>query len=303
MLAVRQCKHYSFQSKHYSSVSSGNDAKEEHQMTTLAPAPPLRSRNEDIGLSLGGDSAQNPGTSVRKALQLLEAFSGVKRPLGVSELARRAGLPKSTAYRLLTALETGEFIERVGSNYQLSLRAFELGCSVREVRNRGVIGAAFPYLCELFAQTRHVVQLGMLDGSDVVILEQLNPLSGARITTSVGDRLPANCTSLGKAILAFSTRADIDGFLADPLQSRTKRSVTDPHMFVEHLVISRRSGVAVEISECHSGLSSISAPVLSHGRAIGAVSITTASTEFNERALAVTLRSVSTQITAALAAA
>ncbi|QEE60414.1 IclR family transcriptional regulator [Salinibacterium sp. dk2585] len=271
--------------------------------TTLAPAPALPQEQALANITLGIDSAQNPGTSVRKALQLLEAFTGLKRPVGVSELARRALLPKSTAYRLLSALETGNFVERVGCNYQLSLRTFELGCSVREVRNRSVIGAAFPYLCELFAQTRQVVQLGMLDGSDVVLLEQLHPVGGARVPDSVGDRLPANCTALGKVMLAFSSRAEIAEYLGTPLEARTQRSVTDSRSFVEHLAISRRSGVAVEISECHSGLSSVAAPVLSGGRAIGAVSITTASTAFNERALAATVRAVSTQITAALAAA
>lgn len=272
--------------------------------TTLAPAPtPIHQEQGLASIPLGIDSAQNPGTSVRKALQLLEAFTGLKRPVGVSELARRASLPKSTAYRLLSALETGNFIERVGSNYQLSLRAFELGCSVREVRNRDVTGVAFPYLCELFAQTRHVVQLGMFDGNDIVLLEQLHPIGGARVPDSVGDRLPANCTALGKAMLAFSSRAEIDAYLANPLESRTQRSVTDARSFVEHLVISRRSGVAVEISECHAGLSSVAAPVLSGGRAIGAVSITAPSTAFNERALAATVRAVSTQITAALSAA
>jgi IclR family KDG regulon transcriptional repressor len=272
-------------------------------MTTLAPARPVTPRT-DIGfIPLGIDAAQNPGTSVRKALQLLEAFSGLKHPVGVSELARRADLPKSTAYRLLSALETGEFVERVGCNYQLSLRAFELGCSVRDVRNRGVISAAFPYLCELFAEIRQVVQLAMLDGSDVVILEQLLPISGLRATTTVGDRLPANCTALGKAILAFSNRADIEEYLAAALPSRTQRSVTDPRRFVEQLAIARRSGVAVEISECHPGLSSIAAPVLVRGRAIGAISITAASTMFNEHALAATIRSASTQISTALAAA
>ncbi|WP_159078229.1 IclR family transcriptional regulator [Salinibacterium hongtaonis] len=268
---------------------------------TISPAR-MQVRQDEL-TSIGIDSVHNPGTSVRKALQLLEAFSGVKRPIGVSELARRAGLPKSTAHRLLSALESGSFVERIGCNYQLSLRAFELGAGVREVRNRGVVGAAFPYLCELFAQTRQVVQLGMLDGNEVVLLEQLHPVSGVRTLDSVGDRLPANCTALGKAILAFSARSAIDAYLKDALTARTQRSVTDPRVFVEHLAVSRQLGVAVEISECHSGLSSIAAPVLVRGRAIGAVSITTASTAFNERALASTLRTVSTQITAALAAA
>lgn len=272
-------------------------------MSTFAPARQSLRNEASAAMPLGLDATQNLGTSVRKAMQLLEAFSGLKRPAGVSELARRAGLPKSTAHRLLSVLETGTFIERVGLRYQLSLRAFQLGASVREVRNRDVIGAAFPYLCELFAQTRHIVQLGVLDGSDVVLLEQLQPINGIPVLDSVGDRLPANCSALGKAILAFSSRAEIDEFLSETLESRTQRSVTDQRLLVEHLAISRRSGVAVEISECHSGLSSIAAPVLLRGRAIGAVSVTTASTAFNEQALAATIRAVSTQITAALAAA
>lgn len=271
-------------------------------MTICAPVAPAAQDQIDGPVALD-ITAQHAGASVWKALQLLDAFRGFRRPVGVSALARQAGLPKSTSHRLLSALARGEFVERVGSEYQLSLKAFELGCSVREVRNRGLVGTAFPYLCELFAQTRQTIQLGMLDGPDIVLLEQLHPLKCTTLPHAVGDRIPANCTSLGKAILSVGGRERVEGFLAEPLAARTARSVADPHVFIEHLLRTRRSGVAVEISESTMGVASIAAPIIRQGQVLGAVSISTPSAAFDERALASTIRSVSTQISAALLAA
>src|SRR3712207_5088672 len=86
----------------------------------------------------------DPATSVGKALALMEAFDSPAASIGVTELARRAGLPKSTAFRLLAVLEVGNFVERNGNRYCLGRRLFELGNMVSYCRPRNLRDIALP---------------------------------------------------------------------------------------------------------------------------------------------------------------
>ena len=87
---------------------------------------------------LGSEGLGNEGlgtssaTSVSKALQILDAFRGSGSALGVSDLSRCVGVPKSTTFRLLASLEQGGFVVRTGTKYKLSRRVFELGNRVDE---------------------------------------------------------------------------------------------------------------------------------------------------------------------------
>src|SRR5947209_19579992 len=81
---------------------------------------------EDVVLDVHDTAEDRQATpSVMKALQLLDAFRGAGPTLGVSEIARRAGVPKSTAFRLLTHLEQGGYVERSGRDYCLGRHLFE----------------------------------------------------------------------------------------------------------------------------------------------------------------------------------
>ena len=89
------------------------------------------------------------GTSVGKALALLDALGSGSLSLGVSELARRADLPKSTAFRLLACLAEAGFVDRLGSEYCLGRRLFELGSQISYCRPRGLRDVALPFLMRL----------------------------------------------------------------------------------------------------------------------------------------------------------
>lgn len=243
------------------------------------------------------------GTSVAKALNLLESFRGATDPLGVSELARRAGVAKSTAFRLLAVLEEGQFIERVGKNYQLSWQIFELGNQVRHSRYRGLHDAALPYLCELFSQTRQVVHLSVLEGDEVLCIEKMHGLRSVRGAASVGTRLPVNCTAVGKIMLAFSDAETIRGVLSGSLEQLTPRSIAHPGVLLEQLKRARAEGVAYDREESHMGLATVAAPILSQGRAIAAVSVAVPASLFNPKVVIDAVRAAAEQISAMLVAA
>ncbi len=244
------------------------------------------------------DEKGGAGTSVAKALNLLESFRGTTEPLGVSELARRAGVAKSTAFRLLAVLEEGQFVERVGKNYQLSWQIFELGNQVRHSRYRGLHNAAQPYLCELFSQTRQVVHLSVLEGDEVLFIEKIHGLRSVRAAASVGARIPANCSAAGKIMLAFSDSDTIRKVLGGTLEQRTERSIAHPGVLLEQLKRARVEGVAYEREEVNAGLASVAAPILSQGRAIAAVSVAVPAGLFNPKVVIDAVRSAAEQVSA-----
>ena len=201
-----------------------------------------------------GDSRTLGTPSVTKALQLLEVFRGADAALGVSTIARLAGIPKSTAHRLLAYLEQAGYVEREGRDYVLGRRLFELGNSVLMCRPSGLREVAMPHLSRLYAQHGKVVHLGVLDGTEVVYLEKIFGLDSVRTPTIVGGRMPAPNTSLGKAMLAYSDRETVTRALTTGLVRRTPYSHTQQGRLVAELKKVRLERVAYDREEAQVGL-------------------------------------------------
>jgi DNA-binding IclR family transcriptional regulator len=242
------------------------------------------------------DTSTNPAGSVTKALQVLEVFRDHGPTLGVSEIARRAHVAKSTAFRLLAHLEQAGFVERDGTDYRLGWLLFELGNGVRHCRPRGLRDVSAPYLGELFSRTQFAVHLAVLDGSDVLYLDKVSGHLSPRTPSAVGGRVPANCTALGKAILAYSDPATIQGVVEAGLVQRTRYSVAQPGRFLHQLRLARAEGLAHEREESSLGLVCVAAPILRDNRAIAAVSIAGPTGRFDPAAVGVHLRRAASRI-------
>lgn len=238
--------------------------------------------------------------SATKALQLLEVFREHGPTLGVSEAARLAGVPKSTAFRLLQHLEDGGYLERDGRLYILGRRLFELGNSVPMCRPHGIRDVALPHLADLFAATGKTVHLGVLDGTDVVYVEKIAGGDSVQVETAVGGRMPASCSALGKAMLAFSDRSVINRVLTEGLVRRTRYSIADPARFLAELRRVNFDRLAVDREEVRLGLVCVSAPILSEGRSIAAVSVSCHATRFNAAQLGGRVQRTTAAISAAL---
>jgi len=234
---------------------------------------------ESTGAREGKASPATP--SITKALQVLEAFRDSGPALGVSDVARLVGMPKSTAFRLLNHLAESGYVERTGRLYILGSRLFELGNAVQMCRPDGLRGLALPYLGELYAGTGKVVHLAVLDGTDVVYLEKLHGLKAVAVDTVVGGRTPAACSALGKAMLAFSDRRTIGGVLDAGLVRRTAYSHSDPARFLAELRWVSMERIAHDREENRLGLVCTAAPIVMNGRAVGAVSVSGAATRFD----------------------
>ena len=226
-----------------------------------------------VGDELDGPGTP-PGTSVGKALSLLDAFEQIDTSLGVSELARRTGIPKSTAFRLLAILEERQLIERQGTRYCLGKRLFELGNRVSYCRPRSLRDLSLPYLGDLYELTHETVHLAILDGTDVVYLEKLFGHQPVKSPSVVGGRVPAYCSAIGKALLAWSDPECVQATLSRGLAPRTGYTIVVPSQFREEITTVRSRGVAFDREESSLGLTCVGSPILSRsGRLVGGISV------------------------------
>lgn len=212
--------------------------------------------------------------SVRRAAALLKVFDNGPTELGVSELSRKTRLHKSTASRLLATLEREGLLERVPGTekYRLGFMLVRLAGQVTHFGD--VRAAARPVLVELAEASRETVILAVLDGEEVINVEQISGPHFMRDSNWVGRRTPLSCVANGKALLAFQAPAFVDRVLARPLPRFTERTIVDPQRLRAELADVRARGYAKAIGEVEEGLHGVAAPVRdSSGAVVAAISI------------------------------
>jgi IclR family acetate operon transcriptional repressor len=240
-----------------------------------------------------------PVSMLGRAFTLLTAFHPGDGELTLAELARRTGIAKPTAHRLLGELADWGAVERTPTGaVRLGLRLFELGQLVP--RQRDLLDIAAPFLADLFEATRETVHLAVPDGTDVVYVQKLTVSGSPDIPSRLGGRMPAYCTGVGKALLAFSPPERLAAVVAAGLQRRTPRTVIAPGLLHSELDTIRRRGVAEEHEESAVGIACVAAPVLgADGHAVAALSITGWSHRLNAQRLAPAVRTAALGISRA----
>jgi DNA-binding IclR family transcriptional regulator len=209
-----------------------------------------------------------------KALDLLSAFSLTEPRLSLAALATRTGIPRPTAFRLLTTLEQAGFVSKTGGEYQLGIKCFVLGNIVGatlDLRER-----ARPHLDALRDTTGETVHLAVLDGWQVLYLERLqSPHPIGFMRSRIGAIVPAYCTSLGKTLLAFKPSEIVGDWLsAEPLKTMTRHTITQPQRLLKELRAIRERGYALDEQEHEIGVRCIAAPVWNHAReVVAAISV------------------------------
>ncbi|MDJ1135730.1 IclR family transcriptional regulator [Streptomyces iconiensis] len=204
-----------------------------------------------------------------KAHLLLGAFSSGSTCLGLTELSRRSGVPKTTVHRLGSELVRLGFLARTAEGYQLGWRIFELGQLVPgPARLRTV---AQPALLDLRAVARAVIHLAVPQGTDCVYLERLAGRREAALLSSVGSRMPGLLTASGRLFLAHGEGEgavlDACGAAPGPTDVAALRSEFDQI---------RNRHWAEERERCVPGFKTFAVPVMHPGgdRVIAAVSAT-----------------------------
>jgi DNA-binding IclR family transcriptional regulator len=207
-----------------------------------------------------------------RALSVLGAFSIDAPSLTLSELARRAGLPVATVFRLAGELEEGRFLDRNSAGrYSLGVHLWQMGL-LTPVHGR-LRETAMPYLLNMQYECRETVQMAVVDGVDAVYIEKLTSQISAPIETRIGARIPLHATGVGKALLAFSAPAFIDVVLGIPLKRYTDETITNRRALTKELASIRERGYSTSHQEYLAGSASIAAPVLVNGVATAAIGI------------------------------
>lgn len=235
-------------------------------------------------------SDSSPSNAASRTLALLSAFNGSRAVLGVTELANRAAVPKSTAHRLLAVMLQHGYIKRDGNRYRLAEHVFELGS--RAAGPRGLRDRAVPYMMELHHETLAVVHLAILHDDQVLYLEKMFGHGGWPCPTKIGGRNPAHCTALGKALLSRSHDDIVENVVRRGLTRLTEKTVGTPGAFYRELSRAQDDGVASEFEQCQLGLACVAAPIIEkHSQLpIAALSISAPTVRFNAARLAYRVR-------------
>lgn len=217
---------------------------------------------------------RNRLSSVATAVRLLKAFSEEEDELGVSVLAQRLGVAKSTVHRLAVTLVSEGLLEqdRKTDRYRLGIGLFGLGTLVR--RRMNLSNEARPYLFDLRARTGETILLGIPSETDIMYVYNLESPQALRMRSDIGVRRPAYCTAVGRAIFAYAPATIMDRVLAGTLSRRTPKTVTDKAALRAIFARVQERGYAIEDEECEPGIRCIAAPVRgADGTVTGAVGI------------------------------
>jgi len=210
-------------------------------------------------------------SSVRNAARVLKQFSTREREFGVSELARRLALGKSTVHRLVSTLTAEHLLEQNPENgkYRLGLAVYDLGAAV--ATHLDLHEAVTPPMERLRNATGETVQVAVLDGRQVVYVERLDSPHTLRLFLDVGRRNWAHSTATGKCLLAYLSGVELDRLLDGwDLVRLTPHTITDPMRLRKELGAIRRQGHATNLSESEVGVLSVAAPIRNAGGSVAA---------------------------------
>lgn len=195
-----------------------------------------------------------------KVLDVLGSFRATAPELTLTDVAARAGLPLTTAHRIVGELAAAGALERApDGRYRVGLRVWEIGALAP--RGHGLRESAMPFLEDLYEATHQNVQLAVRDGRDAVYVERLSGRHAVSVVTRVGSRLPLHATGVGQVLLAHADTAFQEEILAGPLRTYTPRTIRSPDVLRRVLADARREGVVVTTGQIELVSQSIAAPV------------------------------------------
>ena len=214
-----------------------------------------------------------PEGGLDRAAAILGAFDATHRELTLAALVARSGLPRSTTHRTADRMIRLGWLEKPGDRYRIGNRLFEVA-SLAPIRLE-LREAVLPFLQDLHQATRITVQLGVLDGTQILVVEKITGHRAMPMLSQTGGMIPAYCSALGRAILAYSEPAVIDAVLAGPLHARTPRTLTGRVAIMRELTAVPERGWAVDREEGNIGVSCVAAPIFGPlGDVAAAVSVT-----------------------------
>jgi DNA-binding IclR family transcriptional regulator len=235
-----------------------------------------------------------------RIVRVLETFTSERTVQSASEIGRRAGLPSSSAHRIVDDLIRAGLLERDEDHrIRLGLRLWELalrGSTALRLRQ-----AALPHMEAVQAAVREHTQLAVLEQDEALFLERLShPDAGANITRVAG-RLPLHASSSGLVLLAHAAPDLRERVLAAPLRALSRETITDAAALRREITTIRRQGYVIAPGSVEQVSTGIAVPIRDAGEAVAALSVVLPRDAAPEPALAA-LRQAASAIESALRA-
>jgi len=216
--------------------------------------------------------------SLELGLRILESFDrDAVDEMSLSEMARRIGVSRSSAFRLVHTLQRLGYLEREDEtkNYRLGARVMSLGYSF--LASKDIAELARPDLQRLRTQTRCSTHLGIIDGAEVIYIARFAAHKPVSAMIAVGARVPAHATTMGRIILAYKPAAYVrEHFGGRPLAKFSDQTPATLEALAGMLEADRHRGYVISHSNFEAGIASIAAPLFdSKGEVIAAINVST----------------------------
>ncbi|WP_309084727.1 IclR family transcriptional regulator C-terminal domain-containing protein [Chelativorans sp.] len=219
--------------------------------------------------------------SLAKGLRVLDILAGAPSGLRLTEVAEAARLTRAGARRLLLTLVAEGYARQEGRLFLLSAKLLSL--------TRAWLGGAplwayaEPVMREVSQALGESCSAAVLEGEDVVYVARVAGRRIVSVSLSVGARLPAYCTSMGRVLLSDLDDAELARFLSKAaIRANTPKTITDREALADRVAEARRAGYAIVDEELELGLRSIAVPVRARsGRVVAAINVSTQSARFS----------------------
>ena len=220
--------------------------------------------------------------SLYKAIQVLFFFTRENEELGVTELADKSGMLKSSVYNILSTFEVCGIVERnkKTNKYRLGVRVLEL--SNQFYQNNDIKLVMKPFMQQIADLEEECVYLAVLSDLDVVYIDAAFPASSTGGRNMTGVTAPTYCTGIGKAMLAYERAEVIDRVVEVGFQSFTHNTITTGEKLKEELEQIRQRGYSIDNMEHEHGIKCVAVPIVNkEGQVVGGYSISGPSPRFN----------------------
>lgn len=231
-------------------------------------------------LSTAAANAPGPVESLARGLAVIEAFGDGRAALTLSDVARRTGISRAAARRLLHTLVALGYAAFDGKAFGLRPRVLRLGYGYLSATS--VWDVAHPHLDELVRETGESCSAAVLDGADIVhVIRKPSARRLMSIAVRVGDRLPAHASAMGRVMLAALPKEErARWFKGARLEALTPKTVTSPKLLEAELRRVREQGWSEVTGELDLGLRALAVPVTdAEGRVLGAIAISSLAAE------------------------
>ncbi|WP_313570110.1 DNA-binding transcriptional regulator KdgR [Pantoea piersonii] len=231
------------------------------------------------------DKQPDAVSSVMKVFGILQAL-GEERDHGITELAQRVMMSKSTVYRFLQTMKALGYVTQEGESekYSLTLKLFELGA--KALQNVDLIRSADVQMRELSRLTKETIHLGALEEDSIVYIHKIDSLYNLRMYSRIGRRNPLHTTAIGKVLLAWRDRAEVNDILKEvEFKRSTANTIVTREALIDVLDQVKSQGFGEDNEEQEEGLRCIAVPVFDRfGVVIAGLSISFPTIRFSEEA-------------------